>query len=138
MGAMDSARNHGTGIVLVSLVIGMVHSAAHLELHIELSAAEKLFVEGVTVVGPLLAMVLLWTRWRRLGFGLLALTMAGSLVFGLYHHFVAMGPDHVGAQVAGFWGTTFVLSACLLFLAEAVGTYLGVRFLLGSQASAGR
>jgi len=86
-------------------------------------------VAVVILAGPLLAMALLWTPWQRLGFALLALTMAGSLAFGLYHHFVAMGPDHVGAQVAGFWGTTFIVTACLLFLAEALGTYIGVRFL---------
>jgi hypothetical protein len=125
---MDSARA-GTAIVLVNLLINIVHGAAHLELHIDLSPAERLFVAVVILAGPLLAMALLWTPWQRLGFALLALTMAGSLAFGLYHHFVAMGPDHVGAQVAGFWGTTFIVTACLLFLAEALGTYIGVRFL---------
>jgi hypothetical protein len=125
---MDPARA-GTAIVLVNLLINIVHGAAHLALHIDLSAAEKLFVAVVILAGPLLAMALLWTPWQRLGFGLLALTMAGSLAFGLYHHFMAMGPDHVGAQVAGVWGTTFVITACLLFLAEAAGTCLGVRYL---------
>jgi hypothetical protein len=128
MAVMESAR-YGTTIVLVNLPINIVHGVAHLELHIDLSAAEKLFVAVVILAGPLLAMALLWTPWQRLGLGLLALTMAGSLAFGLYHHFVAMGPDHVGAQVSGFWGTTFVITACLLFLAEAVGTYIGVRYL---------
>jgi hypothetical protein len=132
---MDSVR-YCTAIVLVNLAANIVHGAAHLELHIDLSAAEKLFVAVVILAGPLLAMGLLWTRWKRLGFGLLALTMAGSLAFGLYHHFVAMGPDRVGAQVAGFWGTTFVITACLLFLAEAVGTYLGVRYLYRAPAAA--
>lgn len=131
---MDSVR-YCTTIVLVNLLINIVHGVAHLELQIELNAAEKLFVAVVILAGPLLAMALLWTRWQRLGFGLLALTMAGSLAFGLYHHFVAMGPDHVGAQVAGFWGATFVVTACLLFLAEAVGTYLGVRYLYRAPAA---
>jgi len=125
---MDS-RRYGTAIVLVNLLINIVHGVAHLELHIDLNAAEKLFVAVVILAGPLLATALLWTPWQRLGFGLLALTMAGSLAFGLYHHFMSMGPDHVGAQVAGVWGTTFVVTACLLFLAEAMGTYLGVRYL---------
>ncbi|MGC9948169.1 MAG: hypothetical protein ABSF64_17530 [Bryobacteraceae bacterium] len=125
---MDSAR-YGTTIVLVNLLVNIVHGAAHLKLHIDLSAAETLFVAIAIVAGPLLAMALLWTRWQRLGFGLLALTMAGSLVFGLYHHFMAMGPDHVGAQVPGFWGTTFVITACLLFLVESVGAFAGVWFL---------
>ena len=131
---MDSAR-YGTTIVFVNRLINIVHGVAPLELHIDLSAAEKLFVAVVILAGPLLAMALLWTQWQRLGLGLLALTMAGSLAFGLYHHFVAMGPDHVGAQVAGFWGTTFVVTACLLFLAEAVGTYVGVRYLCRAPAA---
>jgi len=134
---MDSRRrnrqaaSYGAAIVLVHLLVNLVHGAAHWELHIDLSAAEMLFVAAVILAGPLLAMALLWTRWQRLGLGLLAATMAGSLAFGLYHHFVAMGPDHVGAQVAGPWGTTFVITACVLFLAEAIGTYVGVRFLWG-------
>jgi hypothetical protein len=126
------ARRSGTAIVLVNLPINMLHGAAHLKLQIDLSPAEKLFVAVVILAGPLLAMALLWTAWQRLGFALLALTMAGSLAFGLYHHFMAMGPDHIGAQVAGVWGTTFVITACLLFLAEALGTYIGVRSLIGS------
>jgi hypothetical protein len=127
---------YGTAVVLVNLLVNLVHGAAHLELCIDLSAAETLFVAVVIVAGPLLAMVLLWTPWQRVGLSLLSGTMAGSLVFGLYHHFVAMGPDHVGAQAAGFWGITFVVTACLLFLAEAGGTYVGVRFLVGTQTSA--
>jgi len=46
-----------------------------------------------------------------------------------------MGPDHVGAQVAGSWGTTFVVTAGLLFLTEAVGTYVGVRYLYRALAA---
>jgi len=126
------AASYGTAIVLAHLLVSLVHGVAHQELGIDLSVAEMLFVRAVILLGPLLAMALLWTRWQRSGFGLLALTMSGSLIFGLYHHFVAMGPDHVTAQGAGLWGTTFVITACLLFLAEALGTYVGVRFLRGT------
>jgi len=129
------AAAYGTAIVLVNLVVNLVHGAAHRDLHIDLSAAETLFVVVVILAGPLLAMALLWTAWQRLGLGLLALTMGGSLVFGLYHHFVAADPDHVGAQVAGFGGTTFAVTACLLFLLEAVGTYLGVLYLCRAPAA---
>ena len=71
---MDAARA-GTAIVLVNLFINIVHGAAHLELQIYLNAAEELFVALVILAGPLLAMALLWTRWQRLGLGLLALAM---------------------------------------------------------------
>jgi hypothetical protein len=129
------AAAYGTAIVLFHLLINLVHGAAHRELHIDLGAPETVFVAVVILAGPLLAMTLLWTAWQRLGLGLLALTMAGSLVFGLYHHFVAMGPDHVGAQAAGFWGTAFEVTAGFLLLAEAVGTYLGLRYLYRTPAA---
>jgi hypothetical protein len=124
------AARYGTAIVLLHLLVNLLHGVAHRELHIGLSPSETLFVIGVILAGPLLAMALLWTAWQRLGLGLLALTMGGALIFGLYHHFVAMGPDHVAAQVAGLWGITFVVTACALLLTEALGTYVGVRFLL--------
>jgi hypothetical protein len=123
------AARYGTAIVLVHLAVNLVHGAAHRELHIDLSAAEMFFVGVVILIGPLVAMVLLWTPWQRPGLGLLALTMAGSLFFGLYHHFLAMGPDHVAAQGPSAWGTTFAVTAWALLLAEAVGGFVGLRFL---------
>jgi hypothetical protein len=133
-----SSRNQTTAIVLVNLLINIVHGAAHGKLHIDLSAGDTVFVFVVILAGPVLAAVLLWTPWQRLGLGLLALTMAGSLLFGLYHHFVAIGPDHVGAQASGFWGTTFGVTAGLLFLVEALGTYIAVRFLVGRTSRSAR
>ena len=123
------AAAYGTAVVLIHLLVNIFHGAAHWELHIDLTSAETIFVVIVILIGPLAAMALLWTPRQRLGLGLLALTMAGSLAFGLYHHFVAMGPDHVTAQGAGFWGTTFIVTACLLFLTEGAGTYVALRFL---------
>ena len=79
---MDSAR-YGTTIVVVNLLLNIVHGAAHLELHIDPSAADKLFVAVVILAGPIVAMALLWTPWQCLGLGLLALTMAGSVSWAL-------------------------------------------------------
>jgi hypothetical protein len=124
---MHAAR-YGTAIVLAHLLVNIVHGAAHQQLHIGLSPAETLFVMAVILVGPLAAMVLLWTSQQRLGLVMLALSMAGSLVFGLYHHFLMTGPDHVGEQAAGLWATTFAVTSYLLLLTEAIGTYVGLRF----------
>jgi hypothetical protein len=123
------AAVYGTVLVLVHLLVNIVHGAAHSELHIGLDAGEKRFVAAVILAGPLVAMALLWTSRQRLGLGWLAATMLGSMVFGLYHHFVAMGPDHVAAQAPGAWGAVFVVTASLLFLIEAIGTYSAVRWL---------
>jgi len=83
------------------------------------------------VVGlfPWVAVGLLWTSWRTSGFVLLVLSMAGSLLFGLYHHFLAMGPDHVGEQIPGLWATTFALTAYGILITEGLGVYVGLRFL---------
>jgi len=131
---MPAAR-YGTAIVLAHLLVNMVHGAAHQKLQIGLSPAETLFVMAVILVGPLLAMVLLWTSQQRLGLVLLALAMAGSLVFGLYHHFLMTGPDHVGEQAAGPWATTFAVTSYLLLLTESIGTYVGLRFLYRKRAA---
>ncbi len=59
---------------------------------------------------------------------LLAVSMLGSFVFGLYYHFVADTIDHV-AHVAHmrpeFWSATFVATAYALLLTEAAGATLG-------------
>lgn len=122
------AAVYGTTIVLAHLLVNIVHGAAHRQLSIGLSPAETLFVVTVIVAGPLVAMALLWTSRQRWGSILLLLTMGGALLFGLYHHFVVPGPDHVGEQAAGPWGATFAVTSWLLLLTEAAGAYAGFRF----------
>jgi len=110
-------------------MVNIIHGAAHRELAVALRPTAMLFVIGVILLCPLLAMVLLWASQKRLGLVILTLSMAASLVFGLYNHFAVRGPDHVGEQASGPWGTVFVLTAYLLFLTEAIGTYMGLYFL---------
>jgi hypothetical protein len=119
----------GTAIVLAHLVVNIMHGVAHRELGVELGPAAMLFVAGVILLCPLLAMVLLWASQKRLGLIILTLSMAASLVFGLYNHFAVKGPDHVGQQAPAPWGTAFVLTAYLLLFTEAIGTYIGLYFL---------
>ena len=115
-------------IVLTHLAITLVHGIAHQKLRIELSASDSLFVNIVVLVLPLLALALLWTRWKRFGFALLAIAMFGSLAFGFYHHFVAAGADNVNAQPDSALGRAFVWTAYGLAFTEALGTYLGAHF----------
>jgi len=103
--------------------------SCHRELRVGLAPLASIFVTVVVLVFPLIATVLLWTSEKRLGLILLSLSMFGSLLFGLYHHFLAVSPDHVHSQPASAWGTTFVVTAYLLLITEAIGTYVGVHFL---------
>jgi hypothetical protein len=116
---------YGTFIVLAHLLITIVHGAAHVDLQIDLSTPQKLFVLLVINVCPLMAMALLWTRHRRAGLVLLCVSMGASLLFGVWNHFVVPGPDHVGEVAPGAMGHVFQTTAVLLALVEAAGAGLG-------------
>src|SRR5689334_12443121 len=116
--------------VLLHLVISMVHGAAHAGAHVPLSTASSLFVFGVIVAGPLVGLALAWPA-RRIGAWVIAITMAGSLVFGCVNHFVLAGPDHV-SQVVGWWQPIFATTAALLAATEGLGLALAIVIILFS------
>lgn len=126
---MKRVALYGTAFVLIHLVINLLHSRAHTELHIGVSSFQLLFVVGVILIGPLLALVLLWTQRQRLGLMLLTVSMAGACLFGLYYHFVVPSPDHVAHVPEGYWGDLFRTTAVLLALSEALGSVLGFAWL---------
>ncbi len=133
---MNRLAKYATAVVVAHLLVNVAHGLAHRELQVGLVASDAIFVIVVILTLPLLAMGLVWTVWKRLGLVLLSLSMFGSFLFGLYHHFLAMGPDNVHAQSPNSWGLTFILTAYGLLITEALGTYVGVHFLwTGKPAS---
>jgi hypothetical protein len=118
-----------TAIVVAHLLVNIVHGLAHRELHVGLAPLASIFVIVIVLISPLIAMALVWTTKKRIGLILLSLSMFGSLLFGSYHHFLVASPDHIHSQPSGGSGTTFVLTAYLLLITEAIGAYLGVHFL---------
>jgi hypothetical protein len=124
------ARVHATSIVLAHFLVALVHGATHAKLAINLDFKGAVFVWLVVGLAPLIAMMLLWTFRYDLGLMLLAFAMTGSLLFGLYHHFLAPGPDHVGSQVGGPASGLFVASAYGLLVSEGLGACCGLYYLL--------
>jgi len=112
-------------IVLAHLVISFVHGAAHAQAQVPLSQAASLFVYIVILAGPMLGLVLAW-KARSVGSAVIAVAMAGSLIFGLVNHFMLSSPDHV-AHVDPQWRTLFAASAVLLAITEALGSGLAIR-----------
>jgi F0F1-type ATP synthase membrane subunit a len=111
-------------VVLTHLAITSIHGRAHEGAHVPLSFAGTLFVYIVILAGPLVGLAL--SRWRpRAGAWIVALTMAGALVFGLVNHFILAGSDHV-SHVAADWRTLFGVTAALLVVSEAVGVVIGL------------
>jgi hypothetical protein len=120
---------YATAIVAAHLLVNIAHGLAHRELRVGLDPPASMFVIAVVLVCPLLAMGLTWTAEKRLGLILLSLSMFGSFLFGLYHHFLVVSPDQVRSQPPSPWGIVFVLTAYGLLLTEAIGAYVGVHFL---------
>ena len=126
---MNRSSKYATAIVVADLLVNIVHGLAHRELRVGLAPPASIFVIAVVLILPLIATGFLWTAKKRLGLIFLSLSMFGSLLFGLYDHFLAVSPDHVHSQPASAWGTTFVVTAYLLLITETIGTYVGVHFL---------
>src|SRR5262245_13871832 len=93
------------GLLAPHLIISMVHGTAHAGANVPLSRAANLFVFIVTVAGPLAGLALMWAT-ERAGAVVIAIAMAGSLVFGVLNHFVFVSPDHV-MHVANQWRLLF-------------------------------
>lgn len=119
----------------IHFVVVVLHSIAHEVLFVKATPAQLAFIIPVIIVAPVIAGIML-PKFERAGTILLAASMLGSFVFGVYYHFIADTIDHV-AHVAVlqpvFWSQMFQLTAFLLALSEMFGTGLGLILLLRSQ-----
>jgi len=114
-------RNMGTLIVLVHMAALLGHAASHAHLTIGVDTWQFAFIAIVIFAAPLFAMILLWMRFQPAGVFLIGISMAGSLIFGVYYHFVVPGADNVFGMGPGVWNTAFRITAGLLAAIEALG-----------------
>lgn len=113
------------GLVILHVVITFVHATAHSSLFIAMSLLQNVYIFLVILAGPIVAMILLRNR-PTVGFSLLAVSMLGSFLFGVYHHFIAIGSDNVFTLDTNLWTMIFQLTAVLLAIIEFAGTGIGV------------
>jgi len=111
--------------VLAHLLISFIHGAAHTGARIQLSPLATLFVFVVILAGPVAGLALSW-RAEHLGSLLVAISLAGSLVFGVANHLVLDSPDHI-CHVAAPWSRVFGTTAALLTVTEIFGVGLAMR-----------
>jgi hypothetical protein len=117
-----------TLVVLAHTVVMLVHGAAHMRLHVELSTWANIYVLFIVGIGPIVGLFLLRSRRQRIGATILFTTMLGALLFGLWKHFIAHGPDHVMLQ-AGPWRLPFQATAGLLAVSELTGAIVAFMLL---------
>ncbi|HMI54195.1 MAG TPA: hypothetical protein VK525_21985 [Candidatus Saccharimonadales bacterium] len=118
---MKPVALRGTLIVLAHMIVLLGHGMAHSHLRIEPSPWQRAFILVVIFAAPGIAAPVLWTPWQKSGVVLLGLSLAGSLVFGLYYHFLAAGVDSVFNPIHTRWDVGFRLTAGLLALVEITG-----------------
>ena len=112
--------------VLAHLVVNILHGRAHESLGVGLNTFQNIYVFGVILIAPLIAMLLLWTRYARVGLWLLVISMAGSLIFGTIYHYVIVSTDHVSHLPPGEAQGMFRTTALLLILTELFGVIVGL------------
>lgn len=128
-----------TGLVAIHLVASLWHGSAHTQLAIGLPPAKTLFVYIVIIIAPIVAAVLVWTRYITIGLLVFFLSMLGALLFGAYHHYVLVSPDNISHLPAGSpeSHSQFITSADVIALIELASVLYG-SFCLGSHRAQSR
>ncbi len=131
-------RISATLILAAHAVVAVVHDLAHRDLGIELTEAQTTYINLVIVAAPVVAVILVWTRLKWAGAILFAVAMAGSLLFGVYYHYVLVSPDHVSHLPDGDLQSAFRITASLLALLEALGVAVGIWGVILGRGSEGK
>jgi hypothetical protein len=126
---MQRGVGFAIAMIVAHLAVNVFHGLAHQRLAIEISAPENVFVVLVILIAPIVAGVLLLLKTWRMGAWLLLVSMAGALVFGIYEHFIAPGPDHAFGLPYSKWALVFQITAVLLVVTEATGCWAGIQVL---------
>lgn len=112
-------------LVVAHALVLLGHDAAHSDLAVHLKLWQTIFAYSVIVAAPIAAVTLVFTRHARLGFGLLAVSMLGSLLFGVYHHYILVSLDHVAHLPAGESQGLFRLTAAVMAVVELAAAGFG-------------
>jgi hypothetical protein len=123
-----------TTLAVIHLVATFWHGSAHTQLDITLPPGKTAFVFVVILIAPIVAAVLVWTRYVSIGLWMFGLAMLGALLFGAYHHYVMVSPDNIGHLPAGSpeSHSQFITSAAVIALLELASALVAV-FCLGSR-----
>lgn len=132
-------RTMSLAIIAFHLLVVIVHGWAHGALDVELSRNQLLFASFVITLAPVLAGFLIWKGSYRTGAFLMALSMAGSFIFGFWNHFAVFSPDHVShvSRQTGIWVSIFIVTAYLLAFVEIAGTVIGSHLFLRNNPNIG-
>ena len=130
-----SPRSLALLIVIVHHAVAGLHGVAHGVLGITLTPFQGVFVAGVIIALPTIAVFLLITRHAGWGSILLVVSMLASLVFGIVYHVLLPGADNLFEVGQGGWAILFQATGPALSIFEALGVWAGVRYLTNFRAA---
>ena len=113
-------------LILIHLAVSTGHGWAHQAAMVTLTTFGYVYVGVVITLMPLVAAAFLFTRKKKIGALLLALSMFGSFIFGFWFHFLSQTNDNV-TRVHGAWHSMFLWTAIALAIIELAGTGVGFR-----------
>ena len=123
---MRKVALYGTLAAVLGTLAHVLHGISHVEHRVPLDPWQWAYVIFVVFLAPVVAVMLLWTRLRRVEAWLLLASMTGALVFGLAFHFLISGPDDVFTLNPGAGREAFNVSAVLVTLTEVIGCVVGI------------
>lgn len=118
---MSNRATQITIVVIAHTVISALHGLAHLLIPVPISVLQALFIAGVITALPIIAVILIWRQRVIWAATVLLVSMAGSLLFGLYNHFAVVSPDHISQIPSTSVGVLFQATAILLAVSEGIG-----------------
>lgn len=119
----------GTVIVVLHAIAHALHGLAHVQIPVPLSSLQSAFIITVIFLAPIIAAVLLWTSFDRIGHWFLVSSMAGAILFGIYNHFLVISPDHVSHVSLTGWGLLFQITAILTLLVDGYAVWISIHAL---------
>src|SRR5439155_24866193 len=112
---MERLDRYLIGLVLANLVVNLVHATAHFGLQILPADLDLVFIVGVILVGPIVALVIL--RFNPpLAAGLLAVFMGASFVYGIVSNVLVPGPVNGTFIRSNTWTVLYLATYLLLGL----------------------
>lgn len=124
-----------TILLIIHHIIAIIHGDAHTGIPVILSSAQNIFVYLVIMLVPIIAVVLVWTRFATIGLWLLLLSMVGSFAFDVFHHYILVSPDNIAhlPQSPAALQSQFIWSAHGLTVMQVLGAGLALYYLRNRQ-----
>lgn len=125
---------YATVVVLAHAVVVFWHLELLARLGTSLRFDQVLLFAGLANIVPLVAVILLWAHFPKVG-GWLLLFLAVPLAIGGYSHFLSPGSDNVFRMAPGEMTFGFRVSAVLLLVLELLSCWVAVEVLRDSSLS---